>query len=330
MSVFLDQVTHNLHLLARSDEPRILSLVTNNSLIPSDGSAGTVKLIENFSLLNLVIKNDVEVGELLSLNLKSFCDHLLIDQECGKSLDKSLYSLFKSTQLDPIAFHSTSITLTAFEALFSCLSSKEDFRSAVVFGGGQIGKSVGRFLLEVGVEVTVVTRQPAELVKSAITSSSRNSMWATLSVTPTIPINSDARLIIGATAGVPVIPLDFVRDRPSSTALIDVGIGTVQREALDFLLAVGFPLYTINFEIALVSWFRSFAFVRENLNKKRSFVLSCGHKFIQLGYKGAVGDFVVDDVMNPTTIYGRINKQGGLEPATHLVKSHSKTCSTSF
>lgn len=205
------------------------------------------------------------------------------------------------------------------EAVWHLLSNKFKTlsgRNIAIIGVGNIGFKLALKLVESGSYVEIVRRDINRglLMSNVINVVKPKDTIATANYNPSAlraSLFTDA--IIGSTNGVPVITWEMIQSMKPKGMVIDIGKGSIEKDALEKAVFENIPIYRCDISSAIdgvISTIERNRQIIENEYGRKEiddnlFVVSGG----MIGKKG---DFVVDNYRNPNQIYGIADGAGDL------------------
>ena len=236
-----------------------------------------------------VVSGTIESGNLVS--------------DCAGVIKKSKLVEFKANDL-------------TVDAVWAFVSNKLNIlsgRKIIIIGAGNIGSKLALKLVESGSKVVISRRDHRKgriisyalnLVKPELTAAAVRYSDDILKSC----IGADA--ILGCTDGYPAIEWKHIRSSKKDSLVIDVGKGSISKDAIKRAGVDKKPIYRTDISAALdahlIMFLRNDEIIRTQLNGKSI----RGLNFVSGGMYGRKGDIVVDNVNNPKVIFGIANGEG--------------------
>lgn len=241
--------------------------------------------------------NDIEDEIYNQTNTCGFIETGNLSKICFQKIKKSKIFEYKPNDI-------------TVNATWSFLSQRLKFLSGKkvsILGSGNIGSKLALKLVECGCSVSIYRQnsykgygiaQGLNFVKPENTVSSitfhENILQATFM--------SD--VLLGATNGVSIIDVDLVKSIKKDAIIVDLGKNTLTKEAIEFALTHNIEIYRTDVTSAFEG------FIYEAIKMDEILHQSYGKRdlgyctIVGGGYFGANGDIVVDNISNPSRVFG--------------------------
>jgi hypothetical protein len=122
----------------------------------------------------------------------------------------------------------------------------------------------------------------------------------------------DSDIILGATAGEPVITPEVVNAMKKDGIIVDCGIGTIKPDAIELGRQKGIKMFRLDmragFAGALTSVLETDCLLNEVMGRRKE----GRHYVVAGGVIGNKGDMVVDNISKPTYIIGEADGRGSV------------------
>jgi len=300
------------------------------------------KIVHGFIAGSVVFTQSQAI--LLSKHIDGIIDLVLIDAEkkiaATVGSEKEFYEYFKLAQpnkpsktidyvemgnlsaacsnfISKSQFHEYKPNDLTIEAVWYFLSEHHKILSGkkiTIIGSGNIGFKLALKLVESGCSVEIVRRDVSKglLMADAIDIIKPKSTIATAHFNPDplqASLFSDA--IIGCTLGNPAISWDMIRSMKENGMIIDVGKGTIFKNAVEKAIKKNVPIFRADISCAIDGCIATIQRNKEIISseigrskfKEKIFLVSGG----QLGKNG---DIIVDNHNKPSQIFGVANGMG--------------------
>lgn len=190
----------------------------------------------------------------------------------------------------------------------------------VILGAGNIGFKLGLKLVETGYDVVLYRRdlKALELLVSAIDSVKPPFSTGSASAgTDIMEEVKSAKAVIGCSDGVPVISGEIAQVVPGDCLLLDVGKGSVSKEAVQTAHQRRLEIYRTDITSGLDGFLagtnKNRHILKYELGRRE---LEPGLAVVSGGYLGRRGDVIVDNFLNPKFIVGLADGSGDLDRTT--------------
>lgn len=210
-----------------------------------------------------------------------------------------------------ISYKANDLTVDAADAFiseyFSNLSSGVGGKKVAIIGAGNIGSKLALKLVERGADVILFRRNIDRLKLSVDYINSIKSKY-TLAKARISNSTSEAcngvDVIIGATNGTPVIDSEVINCVADNALIIDIGKGSISKDAIHRSELCGISIYRLSVESALEGLIVSLISTHKTLSEKTGRRLYHGIKVVSGGLIARSDEIVVDDCGNPRYVYG--------------------------
>ena len=226
---------------------------------------------------------------------------------CADIINKSTFHEYKPNDITVEAvWHYLSYS-------FNILSGKK----IAIIGGGNIGFKLALKLVESGCSVELVRRdiERGRLMANVIDIAKPKATIATAHYNAD-PLQAAlfSDVIIGCTDGKPAITLEMIKCMRPEGLVIDVGKGSVHKDAVSYAIKFNIPIMRCDISSAidgLISTIqRNKQIIEKEMGRKE---IVKGIFVVSGGRLGKQGDIVVDDYQNPTQIYGLADGSGDMK-----------------
>lgn len=209
------------------------------------------------------------------------------------------------------------LTVDAVDILLTFLM-KNDLRGIggkkiAIIGAGNIGAKISLLMVERGAKV-YITRKNYKKLKAV--TSALNSIKPIFTKEKIIPVQKNALamkladIIIGATNGKPVIDLKMLSQSKKTPIILDVGKGTVFKEALSYAIKKKINIYRVDISAALTGFINKSLMIEKMKMEKLSRRRIADETLVSGGLLGDYEEIIVDNVSKPSLIYGMSNGNG--------------------
>lgn len=224
---------------------------------------------------------------------------------CSNFIKKSKFYEFKANDL----------TVDAAWAFVSNKMKVLSGKKIAIIGAGNIGTKLALKFVECGVNVNINRRNEYKgyTIANAINLIKPQFTISTVSYIEDILKSCFlADVILGCTDGNPAIEWEHICASKKDSLIIDVGKGSISKEAIKKALEFGKPIYRTDVSAALDAHLnmliRNDEIIGHSLERKKI----GGLVFVSGGMYGQKGDFVVDNVNEPRFIFGIANGEGDM------------------
>lgn len=219
-----------------------------------------------------------------------------------------------------ISYKANDLTVEAADLFISEYFSKDvanlGGKKTAIIGSGNIGSKIAAKLVERGSEVSMYRRKTAKLnrVVEYINDSKPKYTIAIASAANNVAEACEkADILIGLTNGIAVIDENAISSANSKPLIIDIGKGSISKQAVKFAHSLNIEVYRLSVESALEGMIAS------SISTHNIFINNTG----RAAYKGInvvsgsilalENEFVVDNYNNPKIVYGLGNGEGDFE-----------------
>ena len=209
------------------------------------------------------------------------------------------------------------ITVDAAEAILSEFTKDKiqgiGGTKVTILGAGNIGSKLALKLVERGAIVTITRRNKKTLDKIVAGINLIKPIYTksvVIGKTENEKAAKNARILIGATNGYPVITDTIIRSLQDNALIIDAGKGTIKSDAYKIAEERNIQIYRLDVSAALEGLIYKL-FATENLiDKKLGRRYIHGENLVSGGVMGKKNDLIVDNIWEPKQIYGIANGEG--------------------
>jgi len=209
------------------------------------------------------------------------------------------------------------LAVDAVDILITFLT-KNDIRGIggkkiTIIGAGNIGSKLALYLVERGGKVFLTRRNKTKLkqiVKTINTIKPNYTHEKVQAVQNNYEASKSADVLIGCTDGIPVITKKIIKSLNENAIIIDVGKGTVSRDAVLFAEKNNIPIYRVDITAAFEGFIKKSFMIEKMIKKTIGKKIISGEKIVSGGLLANLEDIVVDDINKPKFIYGISNGKG--------------------
>ena len=209
------------------------------------------------------------------------------------------------------------LAVDAVDILITFLT-KNDIRGIggkkiTIIGAGNIGSKLALYLVERGGKVFLTRRNKTKLkqiVKTINTIKPNYTYERVHAVQNNYEASKSADVLIGCTNGVPIITKKMIKSLNENAIIIDVGKGTVSRDAVLFAEKNNIPIYRVDITAAFEGFIKKSFMIEKMIKKTIGKKIISGEKIVSGGLLANLDDIVVDDINKPKFIYGISNGKG--------------------
>ena len=262
---------------------------------------------------NVLVASAAQAKEIVRI-LDGVVDVILLDVETKVPGLKNTYmeiagSVQKSKLL---TFKPNDITVDAVDAFLAQRVAPLYRKKVAIIGAGNIGSKIALRLVEREVNVVMTKPDADSLEKIAIGLNCIKPKHVTAEIqwtTDNVKASCDADVLIGCTAGLPVINEEMVMKMKAGGILLDVGNGTLFPGALEVARKRDIQVFCLFMRPAYEGAVQTI-FATEHLMNKMGCRSLGNFSIISGGVMGALGDVIVDDVTAPQRILAIANGCG--------------------
>ncbi len=331
MSDFLEQLKINLEKIKDKNLKSVFTIATTSKQ-EANPYLTPIRKSDFFIVCGCVIFDQTKLLEIIDI-IDGEVDFIFVDSEkkiplrihdTKNILDSQIYNLtntygyIETGNLSKICFQKikkskifeykpNDITVNA---TWSFLSQKLRFLSgkkATILGSGNIGSKLALKLVECGCSVNIhrQNRYKGYTIAQGLNFIKPENTVSTISFHENIlqaTFMSD--ILIGATDGVSLIDVDLIKSLKKGALIIDLGKNTLKEEAIEFANSNNIEIYRTDVTSAFEG------FIYEAIRMDDVLSNSYGKKdlgyctIVAGGYFGANGDIVVDNISNPSRVFG--------------------------
>ena len=230
-----------------------------------------------------------------------------IERRVREVLKKSKLWIYKGNDL----------AVDAVDILISFLT-KSDIRGIggkkiTIIGAGNIGTKLALNMVERGAKVYLTRRnfkKLKQIVETINIIKPKNTHESVHAVKSNHIASKSADVLIGSTDGVPVITTNMIKSLKENAIIIDVGKGTVHKDAALFAEKNNILIYRVDITAAFEGFVKKSFIIEKMIKKIIGKKVILGEKIVSGGLLAGLGDIVVDDINEPKLIYGISNGKG--------------------
>jgi hypothetical protein len=189
-------------------------------------------------------------------------------------------------------------------------------KKTAIIGSGNIGSKISAKLVERGSDVSMFRRETTKLkrVVDYINDSKPKYTIAVASAAKSISEACEsADIIIGLTNGVQVINQKEISLANKKPLIIDIGKGSISKQAVIFAHSNGIEVYRLSIESALEGMIITSISTHNIFTKKTGRSTHNGINLVSGSILALNNEFVVDNFKKPKIIYGLGNGEGDFE-----------------
>lgn len=281
----------------------------------------TIKLVAGS-----VIVYSVEQAKEIAAQVDGKVDYVFVDTEKKVSasqyasgdignVERAVREVVEVSKI--LTFKGNDITVNAIDALLERLLVEHPRglggKKATIIGAGNIGSKLALKLVERGMEVVITRRHQRRLavIVEALNIIKPMGTFATISGTSdNIAASKDADVLIGLTAGAPTITPELIEMLSSAATVIDVGKGCLTPQAIHLAHQKQIPIYRASIGAGFEGYIATALETENIINNRLGRKEICGVPMVSGGLLGAADEVVVDNVFDPTAIFGMANGVG--------------------
>ena len=234
------------------------------------------------------------------------------------NIERTIKEIIKKSKL--IFYKGNDLTVEAADLLLSHL-----FRNFIkglgskkitILGSGNIGSKLGLKLLERGAKVFLYRRNVKKLksITRALNYIKPKQTSQKISYsTDLYKVSNKADILIGSTNGIAIIDKKIVSNLKENSIIIDIGKGTLRKNAIELANEKKIRIYRLDVTSALSGMVQSNLMQEEVLSNKIGTKVFKKEIIVSGGLLGNCGDIIVDNINNPQIVYGIANGRGDLK-----------------
>ena len=267
-----------------------------------------------------------KVAKKIAMEIDGLIDYIFVDAEKKISdnnsisgepgnIERAVKEVVKKSSL--ISYKSNDLTVDAADAFISEYFSKDlvgvGGRKVAIIGAGNIGSKLSQKLVERGANVFLNRRNKEKLDLIVNQINATKSIYTTAkAVSSHSPSEAcyGADIVIGASDGFPVIDSSIIETLPSSSLLIDIGKGSIEKIAIKNAGILGIEVYRLSIESALEGLVVSLISTYNILNLITGRGLYHNIPLVSGGLLAHENEIVVDNFRKPKFVYGIGNGAG--------------------
>ncbi len=326
IAITLDKIKKNAHGRATA------FVIGNTSDLFTKGRYYETPMRETSELIyGGVIVRDVATARAIARLVDGKVDYVFVDDEkkirriyYGSNdvgnIEKTLRAVVKKSEL--ITYKGNDLAVDAVDTLFQNVSKDVGAMKVAVIGMGNLGSKIALKLVERGAHISAFRRDKKKLKLIIAGLNAVKSEYTLASITGSKDITSacrDALVVIGVTNEKSVITRDMLGDVAPGAILVDAGKGCFSDEIIN---DHNFTVYRVDVSFMQKYIFSGLIGAHCHFSKSlgRRHIPELNVNIISLGLVGRCGEFVVDDISNPSVIIGVVATRGILENKTPRVE----------
>ncbi|MFA5156132.1 MAG: NAD(P)-binding domain-containing protein [Candidatus Omnitrophota bacterium] len=281
--------------------------------------------IHNMSIAGVIVYSEKQAID-IAREADGKVDYILVDAEkkipeCMSRLgtpanvERAVRETVKKSSL--WVYKGNDLAVEALDGLLAYLTKDSlqgiGGKKIAIIGAGNLGCKLAIKLVERGAHIFITRRDAAKIkiiakainhIKPAYT------IAKVIGMTDNLAACKGADILIGMTAGIPVITAEMIRSLAPGAIVVDGGKGTLYPEAIGAAYKSGIEVYRLDVSAAFEGLI-SHLFACENLVRKRmGRRVFRGEPIVSGGLMGRKGDIVVDNVHAPSMAYGIADGKG--------------------
>jgi len=277
-------------------------------------------------VLSGVIVYSEKVAKKVAMEIDGLIDYIFVDAEKKISdnnsisgepgnIERAVKEVVKKSAI--ISYKSNDLTVDAADAFISEYFSKDlvgvGGRKVAIIGAGNIGSKLAQKLVERGANVFLNRRnkEKLDLIVNQI-----NATKSIYTIAKAVSSHSPseacygADIVIGASDGFPVIDSSIIETLPSSSLLIDIGKGSIEKNAIKNAGIKRIEVYRLSIESVLEGLVVSLISTHNILNLITGRGLYHNIPLVSGGLLAYENEIVVDNFRKPKLVYGIGNGAG--------------------
>jgi hypothetical protein len=209
------------------------------------------------------------------------------------------------------------LSVEAVDALLAQLT-KDKLRGiggkkVAILGAGNLGAKLALKLVERGADVGIYRRNQEALHAIATALNYIKPIYTQAKVVAASSNEAaaeEADILIGATQGTPVITAPMVKALAPGAMIVDVGKGVIYPEAARLAEQCNIPVYRLDVSAAFEGLIHKLWAMENIVERKMGRHQRNGELLVAGGLLGREGEVVVDDIHQPSRVYGIADGKG--------------------
>lgn len=293
------------------NKKRLLCISTTANVNNPKIAFGSLRETKHTIAGNILIR-DLDHIDLIINEFDGFVDYFAIDCENKsevKDLDKIILPKIEKSKY--FIYKPNDFTVDALDMFIACRAGSIVDKNILIVGCGNIGAKAALKLCERGANVKVNSLDSQELKKIVL------GLNLIKKQKPDIEVVIDkhqgakkADIVLGCTPGITAIDLKIIELMNPDGFIIDVGNGTLDKQAIETANIKNIDLYCLSAVPGYSATIKNWHMTESSLKKMKKIKYNNSVSLITPGFIGKDGDILVDDVYNPTKIIGVCNGLG--------------------
>ena len=313
-----DNLTNTIKVINKSKKIRCFFL--GNTVKKESSSFYVTAIRENqkFIYAGAIIFSDFSAKKIAKI-VDGKVDLLLIDTEKKAisnnietivNIEKSIKETIKKTKI--FTYKGNDLTVQAAETLINNCFLKDirgiGGKKILILGSGNIGTKLGIKLVESGGSVFLYRRK-IKILKNIINTVNNIIPKGTLAkakMVKNLKLNLNKfHIIVGTTAGKPILTTNHVKKFRSDVIIIDIGKGIFEKKALKLALNNNINLYRLDVTPAYNAYLENINTTQKiyKINLKKT-IIHGKLKLVKRGILSNENSIIVDNISSPKKIYG--------------------------
>ena len=301
------------NILQNSSKKTLVCLSTTANVNNPNLYIGSIRETSETIAANFIFKNIDNLQDIISF-FDGKIDCFLIDCEIKNEVSNLVSQSLLHIKKTPYHFYKPNdFAIEALDILIeNLLKDLTDIKIAVL-GFGNIGGKIALKLAERGAKVYAydINQERLKIVANALNELKRG-LGFIIPCSTTNEACINASLVVGCTAGIPVIDKNEINLLTNNKIIIDAGNGTISKEAIKLANEKGVKLICLSPEAGYAGYITALEKTEKQLLKMKTKKTRNNQTLIGVGIIGADGNILVDDVDNPTKIIGVCNGLGDI------------------
>jgi len=315
---------HILELKARGvKNGKKIGFLIGNTAKENERQAYFCTPIREFSqiiIAGVIVYSEPEARE-ISCIVDGIVDYVFVDSE--KKIPKQPLAEVDSvanieravregiTRSSFFTYKGNDLTVDSIDLLLSYLF-KEKTRGlggvkVSIVGSGNLGSKLALKMVERGANVSITRRDKSKLkfiAKALNVIKPHDTKEEVKCIYSNKEVAIGAEVLIGTTNGQPSITIEMAKLVADHAIILDAGKGTIEESALKYFNDQGMSVYRVDVTASLAGMVESQVFLDNAFQSKFGRRKYHGINIVSGGIIGKSGECVVDDISNPSVIYG--------------------------
>ena len=230
------------------------------------------------------------------------------------NIERRVKEIIKKSKL--LIYKGNDLTVDAVDLLLTHYFKKDikgmGGKKIAIIGAGNIGSKIALYLVERGAKVFLSRRNKKKLNKivTAINLIKPANTNEKVKGSNKDDACKNADILIGSADGVEVITLTMIKKINKNCIIIDVGKGTISKEAVKYAQRKKHKIFRVDVSAAFEGLISKTTAMEKIMSYKFEKKIILGANILSAGLLGNYGDIIVDNLRNTNFVYGISNGKG--------------------